>query len=118
MAAKDHPYARRHGSIRIHTRKPWQVHSHTGTLKNATKGKRITGPGGQPGYAVYFDVSMAPHALHIVYGTKVMLPRDPLWMTAQDPTTRKVMMRMIVKHMGKGLRSKVGMRFGTPLVTK
>ena len=118
LADKGHPYARRHGSISIHTRKPWQVHNQSSRLKTATKGKSITGNRGIPGYAVFFDVQQAPHARYIVFGTKIMLPRDPLWMTAQDPVTKKKMMKRVVSHMGKGVRSKIGLRFGTPLVTR
>ncbi len=111
LADKDHPYARRHGSIQIHTRKPWQVHSQTGTMKNATQGAAITQPGGAPGYEVFFNLFLAPHARHVIWGTNVMLPRDPLWNTALDPVTTKKMMKAITKRLGKQLRTQVGIRF-------
>jgi hypothetical protein len=143
LADMDHPYAKRHGSIRIHLDAPWKVHRaptgglsgaaksarakrikghqvQTDRLYNATLGRSITLPSGNPSYEVYFDTSKAPHAREVVGGNKLMLPRDPLWVTANLPEVRKEMMTAIVRRLGRDLRSKVGVRFGsgTPTVTK
>lgn len=118
LARKDHPYARRHGSIRIHRRKPWQVHRQSGRMINALQGRPVT-VGGQHGYEVTFDYNAAPHARYVIQGTRVMLPRDVLWKTAHDEPTKVAMMRRVVKVLGKQLRTQLGVRFGsgTPSAT-
>ena len=123
LALLDHPYARRHGSVRIHTSSPWQVHrrpsplnpnhrNQTDGLYNATRGQfyRI---GTSPVYEVYFDTNAAPEAEYVVRGTRVMLPRDPLWQTALDPAVQRRLMVGIVRQLGKVMRGQLGVRFGT-----
>lgn len=110
LAKKDHPYAVRHGSIRIHRKKPWQVHRQSGRMVNALMGKPLT-QSGHHGYEVTFNYAAAPHARAVIQGTKVMLPRDVLWRTALDPVTHKAMMKRIVKTLGKKLKSQLGVRF-------
>lgn len=112
LARKDHPYARRHGSIRIHRRKPWQVHRQSGRMVNALQGRPIT-IGGSQGYEVTFDYNAAPHARYVIQGTRVMLRRDVLWRTAYDDKTKEAMMKRIVKVLGKQLRTQLGVRFGS-----
>lgn len=118
LALMDHPYARRHGSIRIHTSAPWQVHRQTDNLYNATRGTFFH-IGSTPMYEVSFDVSQAPEAKFVVAGTRVMLPRDPLWQTANDPAVTKMLMQAIVRRLGRDMRGQLGVRFGTgtPTVT-
>ena len=117
-----HPYARKHGSIRVHTEAPWQVHrkpsplnpkhhNQTDTLYKATKGVLYESP--RLMYEVFMDLNEAPHAKWVVGGTKVMLPRDPLWVTANDPNVRKALMMAIIRRLGKEMRTKLGVRFGT-----
>ena len=108
---RDNPYAKRHGSIRIHRKKPWQVHSQSRRMVNALQGRPIT-VGNATGFEVTFDYAAAPHARHVIQGTKVMLPRDVLWKTALDPVTQKAMMKRIVKTLGKTMRTQLGVRFG------
>jgi hypothetical protein len=123
----DHPYARRHGRINVgalgHTPE-WQVHtipsrrrkSHrnqSGDLARALKYALL--PSARPpgeAWVVYFDVDAAPHAVFVVQGTPLMLPRDVLWWTATDPRVQKKMMQAIVRLLGQGLRSKAVVRFG------
>lgn len=118
-----HPYARKHGSIRVHTSTPWQVHrkpsplnpkhhNQTDTLYRATKGAFYSASG-RPVYEVFMDLNEAPHAKWVVGGTKLMLPRDPLWVTANDPKVRKLIMLGIIRRLGKELRTKLGIRFGS-----
>lgn len=107
----DHPYAARHGSIRIHKSTPWKVHTHTGKLLRALKDTAYDSATG-PAHMVYIDAAEAPYARHVVEGTKTMLPRDPLWTgTALQPAVQKQVMLAIVKVMGQKLRTKVGVRF-------
>jgi hypothetical protein len=115
LAALDHPYARRHGSIQSSKlgHAGWLVHSQSGDLLNALKHAPGTTPRGAPAYSVWFDVAQAPHAAFVVRGTRTMLGRDVLWETAQDAGTKKEMMRAIVTVLGKQLRTKSTVRFGT-----
>lgn len=111
LARMDHPYARRHGSIRIHRNLPWQVHRQSGTMAEALEGTFKMGV--KPQYEVTFNYLKAPHAEDVIRGTKVMLPRDVLWNTAHEEATNVAMMKRIVKVLGKKMRSKLGIRFGS-----
>lgn len=119
----DHPYARRHSKIRIHTEAPWQVHrrpsplnpihrNQTDALYHATRG-RFFHIGTSPVYEVFFDTGMAPEAIFVTQGTRVMLPRDPLWQTALSPDVQKKLMVGIVRQLGKVMRTQLGVRFST-----
>lgn len=111
MAKLGHPYARRHGRILIHKSAPWKVHTHTGRLLRALKDSAYD-VGSAPAHMVYIDTADAPHAVYVVEGTATMLPRDPLWTgTALQPAVQRQVMGAIVKVLGKGLRTKVGIRF-------
>lgn len=111
LDALDHPYARRHGAIRIHRRMPWQVHKQTGRMRDALEHGPITAPGGNPAYQVTFNYLRAPHAEDVIRGTDVMLPRDVLWRTAHEDGMDLKIMRAIVKVLGSRMRSKLGIRF-------
>lgn len=124
LADLDHPYARRHGTIQagalghdgrqVHTKpaKPGN-RNQTGDLKRALKYALL--PSARPpgeAWVVYFDVDAAPHAVWVVQGTRLMLPRDVLWWTATDPRVQAAMMREVVLYLGKAMRSKAVLRFG------
>jgi len=111
LAKKDHPYAKRHGTIQIHRRKPWQVHNQSGQMLSALRGRPYT-QGYDTGYEVTFDYRAAPQAGYVIQGTRVMLPRDVLWETAMDPVTTMAMMKHIIKVLGSQLRTQLGVRFG------
>lgn len=107
----DHPYARRHGRIKIHATTPWKVHTHTGRLLRALKDAPYD-VGDMPAHMVYLDTADAPHAQYVVEGTRTMLPRDPLWTgTALQPAVQKRVMGAVLRVMGKEFRTKVGVRF-------
>jgi hypothetical protein len=110
----DHPYARRHGAIRIHHRgskslmhPQFRVHQQSGTLLTALKG----GPR-KSGFFVELDKGIAPHAVWVIFGTRVMLGRNVLWDTAIAPAIRLRIMKAVVKTLGKDLRTKAALRFG------
>jgi hypothetical protein len=65
-----------------------------------------------PKWRLWLDTGIAPHAEHVIHGTKVMLKRDVLWSTAQAPAVQKAMMKAIVRRLGKGIRSGAALRFG------
>lgn len=141
LARLDHPYARRHGGIRIHGRSGGGyisdgtnlVHTHGsaetlttmarkgvrkvqaaghGAMAAALRGSYAwKGPSGGPEFTVDFDTAAAPEALDVIMGTARMLPRDPLWSTATAPATRHDMRVAIVTALGKALRSQAHVRF-------
>lgn len=126
LAKMDHPYARRHGSIKLHSaarsssRGPiisppeHQVHIQSRELFRALKGETTTMGGAKGyGYRVSVDPAKAPQALYVIQGTKKMLPRDVLWSTANARGTRRMIMASIVKVLGEGLRAQAVVRFST-----
>jgi len=113
LEALDHPYAKRHGSIQIHTRKPYVVHKqgtrkhsknlHKGIKQRLIKTKRE--------YHVYVLPSH-PYAKYVIQGTKtVMLGRDFLWLTMNERGVKKKMMKAVVGVLGKDMRMKAVVRF-------
>lgn len=111
LAKLDHPYARRHGRIiKIHQDTPHVVHMRSGTLLRALKSKAFRGA--DPGYDVYFD-GQAPWIKFVIQGTRVMLPRNLIMDTANEPATRAEMFRTVVRVLGKGLRSQAVVRPGS-----
>lgn len=117
LARQDHPYARRHGSIGIHgsdgaplVHPAFQVHQQSGTLLNATTG-RMRVERGQPTYTVKMDTGLAPHAVYVVSGTRVMLARDVLWDTALHQPNRIAIMKRIIRVLGPAMRTKAIIRF-------
>lgn len=117
LADLDHPYARRHGAIRLHgsgsssiAYPSSRVHKQSGRLLRSLQAAPTNNG---LGYRVGFDTAIAPHATFVVQGTKTMLPRDVLWHTAISPLVRKRMMTAIVRVLGKQLRSQGGVRFGS-----
>jgi len=109
LAALDPPYAKRHGTIQIHRERPYGVHTQSGALLAATKDAASGGLSDH--YEVWFDLGAAEHARWVVEGTKYMLPRDVLWDTASQRTTRRAMMRAFVRVFGKEFRTKAMIRF-------
>lgn len=108
LADLDHPYARRHGSIRegILGHPGLQVHAQSGELLKSLRFRAD-----ERAAAVWLDTTWAEHAEHVVGGTRHMLPRDVLWETAEDTRVRQLMMRAAVRFLGKNLRSKAVVRF-------
>lgn len=112
LAAMDHPYARRHGSIRsLGHSKPDMVHKRSGRMSQNISGA-LLGKGNNFRYRVGFKYGVVPHAKFVVAGTRTMLPRDVIRMTSQEPAVRKAMMQSIVRVMGKNFRTGAGIRFG------
>lgn len=125
LAALDHPYARRHGFIQgwklkhkkklagffgdsmVHTEPMGRKgRKQTGRLRRSLKQHPVDG-----GWRVLFDVGAAPHAEAVVSGTKLMLPRDVLWLTGLDRGTQRKMMIAVVRVLGKEFRTKSAIRF-------
>tara|TARA_B100001175_G_C19376282_1_gene574255 strand:+ start:169 stop:654 length:486 start_codon:yes stop_codon:yes gene_type:complete len=74
LAKMGHPYARRHGTIKVHQTEPWVVHSHTGKLARSVKAKMSGNR--NPTLEIYSDSSVAPYNRFVFKGTKKMLGRN------------------------------------------
>ena len=108
-----HPYAKRHGNILIHKRKPYVIHKqgrrphskslHKNIRKKYYKTKRE--------FHVWADTRRVPYAKYVIQGTRVMFGRDFLWNTMNDRKVKKRMMRTCVRVMGKQFRTKTTLRF-------
>lgn len=120
LTALDHPYARRRGSIAIHRGGSGRrsgnkkdgattnvVHSQSGSMLNSLRGKMVGNK-----YQISFDTGIAPHAVFIIRGTRVMLRRDVLWDTANAPRTRTQVRLAIIKVITAqlGIRTQVKVR--------
>lgn len=121
LAALDHPYARRHGTILTNrlghsdlggrvSNPANLVHRQTGRMVRGLRGA-LRGTGKRAVYEVWFDPMTAPHAEDVILGTRRMLPRDPLWDTATAPRTVRDMRLAIVRELGLVLRSQAVIRF-------
>jgi hypothetical protein len=113
LEALDHPYAKRHGSIQIHTRKPYVVHKQgiSKRSKNLHKGIKHRLIKSKREYQVYVLPSH-PYAKYVIQGTKTkMLGRDFLWLTMNERGVKKKMMKSVVGVLGKDMRMKAVIRF-------
>lgn len=116
LRAMGSPYARRHGSIQYNAkgglpgfRHPEAVvHSVTGRMKDALMG-RVDRKG--PQYVLSIDDNRAPHAKYVILGTKVMLPRDVLNLTALEPSVRLAMKKTWIRVLGQMFRTQSIIRF-------
>lgn len=117
LAALDHPYASRHGTITIHRDKPYVVHTHSGRMAASIDGKLIAAPGASGAANVKYKLGFtkgAPHyAKYVVQGTKVMHGRDVVRSTVLEKPVRKAMMQAVVRTFGAKLRTQAGLRFGS-----
>lgn len=81
----------------------FRVHTQSGALKGAIKGRMV---GYQPPrYRVAVDTGIAPHAVYVIRGTRIMLGRDVLWDTATAKGTRDQIRQRGAKHMRRTLRA-------------
>jgi len=87
----------------------FRVHTQTGAMLGATSGKLVSS--NPATYRVKIDTGVAPHAIHVIQGTKVMLGRDVMWSTATAKGTQKELMKTAVALLGKGLRAQASVRF-------
>lgn len=121
LAAIDHPYARRHGAIRSDllghggnaTDEQRFVHRQSGRLQSSLRAELLPSAASSTGeaWAVWFDVTVAPHAVFVVRGTKRMLPRDLVHFTVTDPRVRQQMMKAVTRVLGPELRAQGSVRF-------
>ncbi len=111
LRSLDHPYAKRHGSIKIHGNKPYLVHrQNNGNMASKVTFRKM-GTGRNIRYRIGYDYSAVPYARFVVAGTKVMLPRNTVYMTSQEPDVRRGMMKAVITTLGPKLRTGAGVRF-------
>lgn len=126
-----HPYARRHGTIKVHPGEEFVVHEQDGKLARSLAGVLRRGRGGRGGSHAAFRVGFIknpPEYAEAVLGrarskggklspspqgTKVMLGRDPLVQTVIQKDVKLAMMRAVTTTLGARLKSQVGIRFST-----
>lgn len=118
LRSMGYPYARKHGSIQVHAGETHVVHTRTGSMAAALQGEvkyRAGGAGGgaRPYYLLGWWGNVPPHVPWVVEGTRIMLPRDVLWLTVSAPHVRPAMLRAFVLVMGAELRTQTGIRFGS-----
>ena len=117
LAAKDHPYAQRHGSIQV--RLPSKggrtmiadprnyVHTRSGSFLSAIRGQRKNTPNG-PMFKVWADAGRSQNVKRIILGTRRMLPRDVLGSTAASPLVQGEMVSLIEKALEAAFKVNVG----------
>ena len=81
----------------------FRVHTHTGTLKGAIKGRMVKSSPAT--YRVEADTGVAPHAAYVIQGTRVMLGRDVIWDTAMAPKSQELIRKRGAKHMERTLKA-------------
>ncbi len=91
------PYARRHGSIRVHQSKPYTVHKQTGRMSSTLTGK-MRDAYKKPKYRIGFRYNRK-YTKYVITGTKVMLPRNILYNTSQEKDVRHKMVDLVNKTM-------------------
>jgi len=100
LAAKDHPYARKHGAIQgtsIGKRPTYAVGRNRGQFARSIKGQTTN----QYEYAITYQDT--PIARLIVQGTRIMLPRNPIAETVES----KAFATALKKKMAQTFKDKV-----------
>jgi hypothetical protein len=116
LAQMDHPYATRHGSIQINQQRPFMVHKRSGQMQGSVLLQTKAYPGGRGGGAKYgvkvgLDYAKNRYFAYVIQGTRVMLPRDTIYLTSQLPEVQQGMMRAVVRVLGPEMRSQAPVRF-------
>ena len=109
LAAMDHPYARRHGGIRVNAGRPWMVHKRSGKMAGAVTSRTFKDK--TPSVRVGLNYGQNRYFKFVIQGTRVMLPRDTLYQTSQLDSVRAGMMKAIVGVLGRELRTQSTVRF-------
>ncbi len=93
LASMDHPYARRHGSIKVHPGKPYVIHRQSGTFSSNITTKLKTS--GEPTWTIGFKYGAKRYFRYLITGTRVMLPRNVIYDTSQNEKTRSDMVKAV-----------------------
>lgn len=100
LEALNHPYARRHGSIQVNPGEEYLVNVQSGQMRDSFR---------KTEYADAVDIgwdsgSAPPYVAHVLGGTKKMLGRDVLQITADDPDVQQDMDKAAVKSLRRSLK--------------
>jgi hypothetical protein len=118
LAEMDHPYAKRHGSIKIHNtggsgllHPEFRVHTHSGKLLRSLKRQRLQREPGAHTFRIFADEAVADYAAYVLNpeGTKKMFGRNVFADAAASPDTR-AKIDVAVMNALKGRLAKVGVR--------
>ena len=110
LARLGHPYSKRWGRIRIHSKRPYLVHKQSGKMSRNITGKMM-GSGSSFAYRVGFNYDKADYFKYVVEGTNIMHGRNVVLATALQEDVRVRMMQSVVKVMGKEMRTGAAIRF-------
>ena len=102
LSSKNHPYARRHGSIQtsgLGSRPPYAVGTKSGKFAKSIKGQTTN----QYEYAITYVQNESTQ--RIVSGTKVMLPRNPIVLTVQDRKFKTALQKAMTDTFKKKVRN-------------
>tara|TARA_Y100000593_G_C4216040_1_gene289259 strand:+ start:186 stop:659 length:474 start_codon:yes stop_codon:yes gene_type:complete len=92
LAQMGHPYARRHGSIKVSP--SYVVNYQEGDMFRAAKIRKIYSGKTTSTYEIFFDRRIAPHSEYVLQGTKIMLARDLLGRTLDNPIAYKKILKV------------------------
>jgi hypothetical protein len=101
LANRNHPYARRHGSIQsaaIGTRPPYAVGRNTGNFAKSIQGRTTN----QYEYAITYKDT--PIAKIIVQGTRIMLPRNPITETVASASFQAMFKKAMINTFNKKVK--------------
>ena len=104
------PYAKKWPSIREAAlgHDGHMIHKQSGRGLRALRGVARQSP---TRYRVGFELRKARYMAAVLAGNDVMHGRDTLWVVAQDINTRRLIMRAVVRVLGKELRTQAAIRF-------
>jgi hypothetical protein len=105
LAVMGHPYAGRHGSQGLKIHDPyWQVHIQSGELLRSKDSgvtePNVTGDNLHVSGYVKLNELYATHALHVVWGTSKMIPRDFLSGSLNDEAFQRASKDYLTKNLG------------------
>lgn len=99
----DHPYATRHGSIQTYgTLENYMVHKRSGLFKRSFRIKRKSNQY-ESQLDVGFDSPVRTEISYIIYGTKIMLPRNPVLGIYQKMEDQRRPARLLKKYLKKAM---------------
>lgn len=99
----DHPYAARHGSIQTYgTLENYMVHKRSGLFKRSFRIKRKSNQY-ESQLDIGFDTPVSPRISYIINGTKIMLPRNPVFGIYQKMEDQRRPARLLKKYLKKAM---------------
>ena len=115
LAKMDHPYAKRHASIKLHQGLPPKIHIQSGELEKSLATEMRRGRGGLGGShavaRVGFLNNPPKYAHDVLYGTEKMHGRQVLQWTALESKTKRKMFRAAVNVLGPRFRTQANIKF-------